>query len=502
MAGTHVLALDQGTSSSRSVVVDGHGRIVASSQREFRQHFPRPGWVEHDADEIWETQLATAREALTQAGLSARDLAGVGITNQRETVLLWERATGRPVAHAVVWQDRRTSEAMDALRRDGHEEQVGARTGLRLDPYFSASKLAWLLDNVQGARARAARGELAAGTIDSWLLWKLTGGGMHATDVTNASRTLLMDLRRGAWDEEMLRLFRVPREVLPEVRPSAGGAAFGETEAGLLGGAVPVAAILGDQQAALFGQGCVTPGMAKSTYGTGCFLLVNTGERLVPSRSRLLTTVAWQMAGQPAQYALEGSVFVGGSAVQWLRDGLGIIRTAPEVNELAASVPDSGGVVVVPAFTGLGAPYWDAEARGTILGLTRGSTAAHVARATLEAVAMQVADVLVAMQKDIGASVSVLRVDGGASASDLLMQFQADVMGVRVERPSVLESTAMGAALMAGLAAGLWKDVSALERVRRVDRSFSPLMTAAERERRMRVWHRAVERSTHWAEPA
>jgi len=500
MASSHLLALDQGTSSSRAIVFDASGRMVASSRREFRQIFPQPGWVEHDADEIWRTQLGTAQEALAAAGLTGADLAAIGITNQRETVVIWERASGRPIAHAVVWQDRRTAPEIEALRARGVETTVTARTGLVLDPYFSATKIAWLLDHVRGARGRAERGELAAGTIDSWLLWNLTGGAVHASEIGNASRTLLLDIRRGEWDDELLELFRVPRAILPSVVSSEGvvGAAVG----GHFGAEVPIAGIAGDQQAALFGQLCTTPGMAKCTYGTGCFLLMHTGEQPATSRSRLLATVAWRRAGRPVEFALEGSVFTGGSAIQWLRDGLGIIAQSSEVSALANQVPDSGGVTVVPAFTGLGAPYWDSQARGTILGLTRGSTRAHLARATIESIAFQVADLHEAMVRDLDRAVTELRVDGGASASDPLMQFQADLLGVRVERPKDLESTARGAAMLAGLGVGLWKDLESLASQRVVDRSFSPSMPAKERQQRMAVWHRAVERARGWASEA
>lgn len=497
MAASHLLALDQGTSSSRAIVFDAAGRIVGSSQREFRQIFPRPGWVEHDAEEIWASQLGTAREALAAAGVAGGDLAAVGITNQRETVVLWERSSGRPIAHAVVWQDRRTAGEIERLRAAGAEALVAERTGLVLDPYFSATKIAWLLDQVRGARDRAARGELAAGTIDSWLLWKLTAGRVHACEISNASRTMLLDIRRGDWDDELLSLLRVPREVLPAVVSSEGVA--GVTDRSHLGAEVPIAGIAGDQQAALFGQLCTSEGMAKCTYGTGCFMLVHTGTRPAASRARLLSTIAWRRGTGPIEYALEGSVFTGGSAVQWLRDGLGIISKSAEVNELAAKVPDSGGVVVVPAFTGLGAPYWDPEARGTILGLTRGSTAAHIARATLEAIAFQVTDLHEAMVADLGRAVTELRVDGGASASDALMQFQSDLLGVRVERPRDVESTARGAAMLAGLGAGVFRDLGALADQRQVDRSFSPTMSAEAREARMVQWRRAVERARGWA---
>jgi glycerol kinase len=492
----YVLALDQGTSSSRAIVFDARGRKLGSAQQEFAQHFPESGWVEHDADEIWETTRSSAREALKHAGLRAGALAAIGITNQRETVVLWDRSTGRPVHRAIVWQDRRTAGAMDQLRASGNERLVRRKTGLLLDPYFSGSKLRWLLDHVPGARKKAAAARLAAGTIDSWLVSRLTGGRLHVTDVSNASRTMLMNLRTGRWDPELCRLLSVPERVLPEIVPSGGRIA--ETDAGVLGARVPIAGILGDQQAALFGQLCTRPGLAKCTYGTGCFLLVFTGLRPVSSRNRLLSTVAWRMEGGPMTYALEGSVFSGGAAIQWLRDGLKIIPSAPDVNALAGSVGDSGGVVVVPAFTGLGAPEWDATARGAILGLTRGSTGAHLARATLEGIAFQVADLLNAMEADTGTRLRELRVDGGAAASDLLMQLQADLSGVRVARPENLETTAQGAAFMAGLAVGVWPDLAALTKTLRVDRTFASRMTRPESRRRRGLWRRAVARARRW----
>ena len=495
MTARHILALDQGTTSSRAMVFDPSGAVCGKLQREFAQHFPQSGWVEHQAEEIWRTQLDTAQQALRAAKVAASDLAAIGITNQRETTVVWERATGRPVANAIVWQDRRTAEVTERLRAQGAETEVARVTGLVLDPYFSATKIAWLLDHVPGARARAARGELAAGTIDTWLLWNPTGGAVHATDVTNASRTSLMDLRTGEWSEAMLKLFDVPREVLPEIR--ACDADFGTTAAGLFDAPVPVRAMIGDQQAALFGQQCTTPGMAKCTFGTGCFLLMQVGDRPVPSRNRLLATAAWRREAA-SSFALEGSVFVGGSAIQWLRDGLGLIHSAPAVNELAAEVPDSGGVVVVPAFTGLGAPHWDPTARGAIVGISRGTTAAHLARATLEGIAHQVDDLVQAMVDDAGRPIDRLRVDGGAAASDLLMQMQADLTGVTVERPKALESTALGAAFMAGLAAGAWTGVQEVEALRVVDRVFEPRMPAAQREGLRDRWREAVARAKGW----
>jgi glycerol kinase len=491
----HVLALDQGTTSSRAIVFDESGAVVAVAQREFQQIFPRPSWVEHDPLEIWDTQLVVARQALASAGLGARDLAAIGIANQRETVVVWDRGNGLPVHNAIVWQDRRTADLCDRLKREGREPLFRGKTGLVLDPYFSGTKLAWILDHVPGARADADR--LAFGTVDSWLLWKLTGGAVHATDVTNASRTLLWDLREEDWSEELLGILDIPREILPVVRSCSE--VYGETLADLLGAPVPIAGVAGDQQAALFGQACLQPGMVKNTYGTGCFLLMNTGGRPVVSRHELLTTPAWRIGGR-TDYALEGSVFVAGAVVQWLRDGLGLIRSAADVEALAASVPDSGGVVLVPAFTGLGAPHWDPYARGALLGITRGTTAAHLARAALEAIAFQVADVLDAMAADSGVPVAELRVDGGAAANDLLMQIQADLAGVPVIRPRVQETTALGAAYLAGLATGVWKDTGDIAAHWQVERRFDP---ALDRDRAAALrarWNRAVERAKGWEE--
>jgi len=493
----HILALDQGTTSSRAIVFTETGAIAGVARQELTQFFPSPGLVEHDPDEIWTTQLATARRAMAEARIRAEDVAAVGITNQRETVVLWERASGRPLHRAIVWQDRRTADFLAGLRHAGHEASVRERTGLLLDPYFSGSKITWLLDHVPGARARAEAGELAVGTVDSWLVSRLTAGAAHITDVSNASRTLLLDIRRGEWDQALLELFRVPRALLPEVRASSGVVA--ETDRAIFGRSLPLAGIAGDQQAALFGQLCTRPGMVKNTYGTGCFMLMHTGEQAIPSRNNLLTTVAWHLGAQPMEYALEGSVFVAGAAIQWLRDGLKVISAAPDVNALAASVPDSGGVFVVPAFAGLGAPHWDPRARGAIVGLTRGITAAHIARATLESIGYQVADVLRAMVADAGTPVAELRVDGGAAASDLLMQFQADILGVAVQRPRITETTALGAAYLAGLGVGLWKSPADLAGHRQIDRTFVPTMPAAEREARLAQWRRAVERSKDWA---
>jgi glycerol kinase len=490
---TYVLALDQGTTSSRAIVFDREGVIRASAQREFRQIFPQPGWVEHDATEIWSTQAGVMHEVLARAGIGPRDIAAIGIANQRETTLVWERSTGRPIAHAIVWQDRRTAPRCDALRADGHGALFAQKTGLVLDAYFSGTKLAWLLDEIPGVRARAARGELAFGTIDTWLVWQLTAGRVHCTDPSNASRTLLFNIHTGDWDEELLALLDVPRAVLPQIVPSSGVCGM----ARINGVDVPVAGIAGDQQAALFGQGCLSPGMAKNTYGTGCFLLLNTGHQAVASRNHLLTTVAWQRDGI-TDYALEGSVFIGGAVVQWLRDGLNMIHNAAEVEALASSVPDNGGVVLVPAFAGLGAPHWDAYARGSIFGLTRGTTGGHVARAALEAIAFQSADVLAAMERDAGITLTELRVDGGAAANNLLLQFQADLLGVPVVRPRVLETTALGAAYLAGLATGYWNSADDIAANRQIGRRFEP---AAVRDRiaGMRAdWEKAVGRAKAW----
>lgn len=493
----YLLAIDQGTTSSRAVLYDDRCCPVATAQLEFRQYFPQPGWVEHDAVEIWESVVATVRQVLRQTNTDASALCAVGITNQRETVVIWNRKTGVPIAPAIVWQDRRTAEYVGALREDGRETLIQERTGLLLDPYFSAGKLRWLLAHVPGAARLAASGDLAAGTMDSWIVWNLTGGRRHITDVTNASRTMLMDLRRGDWDDELLALFDIPRALLPQIVPNSGD--FGATEASLFGASIPIRAAMGDQQAALFGQLCARPGLVKCTYGTGCFLLLFTGPEAVTSRHKLLTTAAWQISGKPLQYALEGSVFIGGAAIQWLRDGLGLIREAAEVNELAARVPDSGGVVLVPAFAGLGAPWWDPSARGAILGITRGTTAAHVARAALEGIVWQVADMLGAMGKDAGRRVAALRVDGGASASNLLMQLQADACGAAIERPRNIETTALGAALMAGLGAGVWKSADELASIRENDRVFVASITARERRARRKTWHQAVRCARGWA---
>jgi glycerol kinase len=492
----YVLALDQGTTSSRSILFDGRGHPVAVAQREFTQQFPQPGWVEHDADEIWATQRATIADVLAEARATPADVVAIGITNQRETTVLWDRRSGRPVAPAIVWQDRRTAEACDRLRAAGHETEVARCTGLTLDPYFSGTKLAWLLDHVPDARRRAERGELAFGTIDSWLVWQLSGGRAHLTDVTNASRTLLLDLASATWSAPMLELFGIPPACLPGIVPSS--LAVADAPRALLGGhAVPITGIAGDQQAALFGQACFAPGMAKNTYGTGCFMLMNTGPTALASRHRLLSTVAWDCGGR--HYALEGSVFIAGAVVQWLRDGLGLIARSADVEALAASVPDAGGVYFVPAFTGLGAPHWDPYARGTIVGLTRGSGAAHLARAALESIAFQSADVLEAMQADAGQPLLELRVDGGATANDLLMQFQADLLGVPVVRPAVTETTALGAAYLAGLGVGYWSSLDEVAGQWRAARRFEPGAGRAASVDRRAEWARAVGRARDWA---
>jgi glycerol kinase len=491
-----ILALDQGTTSSRSIVFDHAGRPVAMAQREFTQHFPHSGWVEHDAEEIWATQVATAVEALARARLTPADVAAIGITNQRETTVLWDRRTGRPVAPAIVWQDRRTAEHCQRLRSAGLEPEVSRRTGLLLDPYFAGTKLAWLLDHVPGARKRAEAGELAFGTIDAWLVWKLTRGASHVTDVSNASRTLLLDVTTGQWDDFMLDLLRIPRALLPQVVHSSMGES---APVGMLGATqLPIAGIAGDQQAALFGQACFEPGMAKNTYGTGCFLLLNTGHEPLASANRLLTTIAWQVGDARRCYALEGAVFIGGAVVQWLRDGLGFIERSCDVEALAASVDHADGVYLVPAFTGLGSPHWDAYARGTIVGLSRGTRRAHIARAALESIAFQSAEVLLAMQKDARQPLIELRVDGGATANDLLMQFQADLLGVPVVRPEVTETTALGAAYLAGLGTGFWRSTDELAANWRAERRFEPAMSRDQAQARMARWSQAVERSRGW----
>ncbi|HEV8290518.1 MAG TPA: glycerol kinase GlpK [Tepidisphaeraceae bacterium] len=491
-----ILALDQGTTSSRAILFDHGGRIVKVAQKEFRQIYPKAGWVEHDPQEIWESQRSVAGEAVKAAGILAKDIAAIGITNQRETTVVWDRKTGQPIYNAIVWQDRRTAEFCDQLKSQGHEQLVQQKTGLVIDAYFSGSKVRWILDNVPGARDRAQKGELAFGTIDTWLLWKLSGGALHVTDPSNASRTMLFNIHSGQWDDELLKILNVPRQVLPQVRPSSE--VYGEAEQSLFGGRAPIAGIAGDQQAALFGQTCFSRGLAKNTYGTGCFMLMNVGEEAVPSKHKLLTTVAWRAGNAKTQYALEGSVFIGGAVVQWLRDGLGIIKSSADIEKLAASVPDCGGVYMVPAFAGLGAPHWDQYARGTITGLTRGTTAAHFARAALEGIAFQVADVLDLMQKDSGIKIAELRVDGGAAANNLLMQFQADILGAPVVRPRVTETTALGAAYLAGLAVGYWKSTDDVKSNWQIERRFEPNMSEKDRSHRRSRWNEALGRAKDW----
>ena len=495
---SHILAFDQGTTSSRAILFDREGAIAGVAQREFRQIFPRPGWVEHDPLEIWTSQAAVAVEVLAGARVRARDVDAIGITNQRETTVVWDRRTGDPIANAIVWQDRRTADACDRLRADGAEPLVRERTGLVLDAYFSGTKIAWLLDHVDGARARAERGELAFGTIDTWLIWKLTDGRLHVTDTSNASRTLLLNIHTKQWDDELLRVLRVPRAILPDVRASSE--VYGDVTTTLGLESVKLGGIAGDQQAALFGQMCTSPGLTKNTYGTGCFMLQNTGTSAPASKHKLLTTIAWTRGGV-TEYALEGSVFVGGAVVQWLRDGLGIIRSSADVEALATSVPDNGDVYLVPAFAGLGAPHWDQYARGAIVGLTRGATAGHIARAAIESIAFQSADLLDAMQADAGVKLAELRVDGGATRNNLLMQFQADLIGAPVVRPQVSETTALGAAYHAGLAVGFWKNVDEIARQWRVEHRFEPSMPASRVQELRARWTQALERSKGWERP-
>ena len=491
----YILSLDQGTTSSRAILFDHAGSIVAVAQKEFPQIFPKPGWVEHNPRDIWSTQAGVAAEVLTKANVGAADVAAIGITNQRETTVVWDRTTGEPVYNAIVWQDRRTAGICDRLRARKLDRVIRRKTGLVLDAYFSATKVQWILENVKGARARAKAGELAFGTVDSWLVWNLTGGKVHVTDASNASRTMLFDISRGEWDDELLKLFGVPRSMLPEARSSSE--VYGVTK--LLGTPIPIAGIAGDQQAALFGQACTKPGMAKNTYGTGCFMLMNTGTKRIASKNNLLTTVAWRI-GDRTEYALEGSIFIAGAVVQWLRDGLEFFRSAAEIEALAAGVSDTGGVYLVPAFAGLGAPHWDQYARGTIVGLTRGSTKAHIARAALEGIVLQVMDVLKAMEADAGIKLKELRVDGGASANDLLMQLQADLLNVPVVRPKVAETTALGAAYLAGLAVGFWKNQADIARQWQVDKRFKPAMKTTVRTRITKGWVRALGRAKAWEE--
>ena len=492
-----ILALDQGTTSSRAILFDEAGAIRGVAQKEFRQIFPQAGHVEHDPEEIWASQLAVAQEVLAKAKLKASDIAAIGITNQRETAVIWDRKTGKPIHNAIVWQDRRTAGFCDQLKADGLLGLVAQKTGLVIDAYFSASKIRWLLDNVPGARERAEKGELAFGTIDTWLIWKLTNGAAHITDASNASRTMIYNIHTRQWDDELLQIMKIPRAILPAVKSSSE--VYASTAAGVFDGPIKIAGIAGDQQAALFGQTCFTRGLAKNTYGTGCFMLMNIGEEAAASKHKLLTTVAWEL-NKRTEYALEGSVFIGGAVVQWLRDGLGIVKSASEIEKLAGTVPDSGGVYMVPAFAGLGAPHWDQYARGTITGITRGTTGAHFARAALESIAYQVADVLDVMQDDSGVKIKELRVDGGASANNLLMQFQADLLGVPVVRPKVTETTALGAAYLAGLAVGYWKDEQDVSTKWEIDKRFEPSMKADEVQHRRGRWTEALKRSLDWEE--
>ncbi len=486
---SYILALDQGTTSSRAIVFDHDGNIVSVAQKEFTQIFPQPGWVEHDPEEIWSTQLGVAAEAVTKAGLSTEDIHAIGITNQRETTIVWDRTTGKPVYNAIVWQDRRTADFCDELKRKNLHILIQQRTGLVVDAYFSASKVKWILDNVEGARARAEKGELCFGTVDTWLLWNLTKGQVHATDVSNASRTMLMNLQTLQWDGELEKIFSIPGNMLPQIRSSSE--VYGTTQNILTAKNIPIAGIAGDQQSALFGQMCTQPGMVKNTYGTGCFMLMNTGEKAVASKNNLLTTVAWKINGK-TEYALEGSVFIAGAVVQWLRDGLGIIRSSTDVEKLAGKVKDSDGVYIVPAFTGLGAPYWNQHARGTIVGITRGTTAAHIAKAALDSIAYQTADVLKAMEADSGIEIKELRVDGGATVNNILMQFQSDLLNTAVVRPRITETTALGAAYLAGLATGYWNSVDEIQQQWKIEKKFVANMEEDTRESLMKGWKKAV----------
>lgn len=492
-----ILALDQGTTSSRAIVFNHSGEIVGLSQKPFEQIFPQPGWVEHNPNEIWSSQISVAAEAIAKTGVSGKEIAAIGITNQRETTVVWNRETSEPIYNAIVWQDRRTAKYCDQLKEEGHTQIIKEKTGLILDAYFSGTKLKWILEHVEGARELAEQGKLCFGTIDTWLVWKLTRGKMFITDVSNASRTMLFNIHTMEWDPELLELFNIPKSILPEVKQSSE--IYGETATTLFSTKIPIAGIAGDQQAALFGQMCTKPGMVKNTYGTGCFLLMNTGNKAVHSENNLLTTIAWKINGQTT-YALEGSVFVGGAAIQWLRDGARIVKTAPGTNSLADTVQDNGGVYFVPALTGLGAPYWDQYARGTIIGITRGTTDAHIARATLEGIAFQVYDVVKAMEADAKEESVELRVDGGASASDLLMQIQSDLFRFKIIRPKTLETTALGAAYLAGLAVGFWKNTEEIQNQWIIDKEFYPKRDKADVEKELHYWHKAVERSKNWIE--
>ncbi len=493
----YILSLDQGTTSSRAIIFDKKGSIVATAQKEFTQIFPQPGWVEHDASEIWSTQLGVATEAVLKAGLTINDIAAIGITNQRETTVVWDRQTSLPICNAIVWQDRRTAAYCDQLKKDGHAEKIQSKTGLVTDAYFSGTKVKWILDNVEGARDKAQKDELCFGTIDSWLLWKLTNGKVHATDVSNASRTLLYNIHELKWDTELLELFGIPENMLPQVRSSSE--VYGHTENILTATPIPVSGIAGDQQSALFGQMCTQPGMIKNTYGTGCFMLMNTGTKPVQSKNNLLTTIAWKVNGE-VHYALEGSVFIGGAVVQWLRDGLKLIQNSGDVEELAQKVKDNGGVYVVPAFTGLGAPYWNQHARGTIVGITRGTTDAHIARASVESIAFQSMDLMKAMQADAGLPIKEIRVDGGATINNLLMQFQSDIIGADVVRPEVTETTALGAAYLAGLAVGFWSSIDELQQYWQKNKTFTPEMKKETVDDLQKNWKKAVKAAQAWTE--
>jgi len=493
----YILAFDQGTTSSRAMVFDNSGTIVSIAQKEFTQIFPSPGWVEHDPNEIWSTQLGVAAEAVSRASLSSKDIAAIGITNQRETIVVWENETGKPVYNAIVWQDRRTADFCDNLKKQNLETKIREKTGLVIDAYFSATKINWILKNIEGARQKAEAGKLAFGTIDSWLIWNLTKGAVHATDITNASRTLLFNINTQDWDEELLKIFEIPKSMLPEVKQSSE--IFGSTSEALFSTEIPIGGVAGDQQSALFGQMCTSPGMVKNTYGTGCFMLMNIGDRPIISKNNLLTTIAWKVNGE-IQYALEGSIFIAGAVVQWLRDGLGIIRTSAEVEVLATSIKNNDGVYFVPAFTGLGAPYWNQHARGLIVGMTRGTKSAHIARAALESIAYQTMEVLKAMEADSGIHIKELRVDGGATANDLLMQFQADVLNTKVIRPKITETTAMGAAYLAGLAVGFWNDMKEINDQWKMERCFEPNQIGKSMDENIKGWKRAVKAAIAWAD--
>ncbi|RFM27847.1 glycerol kinase GlpK [Deminuibacter soli] len=492
----YILALDQGTTSSRAILFDKHGEIKAVAQKEFTQLFPQPGWVEHDPNEIWSSQAGVAAEATVKIGANGTNIAAIGITNQRETTIVWDRESGEPIYNAIVWQDRRTAPFCEQLKKDGHSATIAAKTGLVIDAYFSASKIRWILDNVAGARAKADAGQLAFGTVDTWLVWKFTRGRKHVTDVTNASRTMLFNIQTQQWDEELLQLMNIPASMLPEVKQSSE--IYGETATTIFATKIPIAGIAGDQNAALFGQMCIDNAMVKNTYGTGCFMLMNIGSKFIASKNNLLTTVAWKINGQ-IQYAFEGSIFIAGAVVQWLRDGLGIIKSSAEIEPLAQQVPDTGGVYFVPAFAGLGAPYWDADARGTIVGLTRGTTAAHLARTALESIAYQTRDVLLAMQADAGMEIKELRVDGGATANNLLMQFQANLLNCKVIRPNIIETTALGAAYLAGLAVGFWPDIASIQQLWKADKTFTPAANTNAVKAGIAGWERAIHTAQAWS---